>query len=132
MLKKLTIGLLAGMALLMQTGIRVDIHHCGDESAYRFLGLHFGLHCACPDSHHDTPNNCCDDDEVFVKANTTHWLSTSVFTFFEKINAIAALPPIVERLWALPVVDTDPPSQSGHGPPGFSAFLFLLHCVFRF
>lgn len=131
MLKNLSIGLLAGLLFVSQTGIRVDIHACGEEEAIRFLGLHFGIHCSCPDWHHDTPNDCCDDEELFVKAATSHWIGASGVSLPDKADFIASLPPLPVLNHIIPVIDHAPPPDGGLSPPGRAPALFLLNCIFR-
>lgn len=129
-LKNVFLGLLVLLHLVSTAGFSIDIHECGKNKEYSYLGFSIGESCKCNHSKAIHKKRCCHEKKVTIKADKQDKINKNEIVFKSVFTAIDCKP-IELRFNNTQYFSSDLKYYQLEFPPTHSPPIYILHGVFR-
>ncbi|HNF72895.1 MAG TPA: hypothetical protein PLP34_10790, partial [Chitinophagaceae bacterium] len=124
-------GILIIIHLIASCGIQLEVHQCGRQKTYSWLGISFGKTCRCDHRNEKHTNKCCKEKKIEIKGKKEP--NRIVKSFYARSISDAAFPDPVPFYTThfIPFHNHDLTISLPERPPECSPPLYLRYQVFR-
>jgi hypothetical protein len=127
-MKKILVGILTVVYMVVSSGIAMEIHYCmGKKAGQDFYGTYNDKCGKC--GMKGKKGGCCNDEHKFVKLEDSHKNVYNTIDFAIKEIAVVTTYPLYN--WQLPN-DVTVVVVNNHSPPDYTGpSASIMNCVFR-